>query len=392
MTTGLLAAFCASALAILPTVNRDRDRDRDHDRDQASRPIVGDESPIRQVKVTAEALEAARREFARQSRIAVLPFAAAGGDHGALLAALGCTEAMTDDLHYVRGMLVVEGAEVAHARRTLKTPQEIGRKLDARYLITGTLSRDGTDFRLEAEAIEIGPSEVGTGVAVENGPAPPARASASRPGSQLYELADAVLLDLLAQRKATLEPERLAGITCVPTLRDTARVLCDDGFAWMDRAEGMNRGDDPDVCLRALKESEAAMKVDPMYLRAALLQESCLLRMGELARLESCLSQACQLTIPENRIDALTRLEIDGDHAVFVKHDFPTAVAHYQKMLAIDPGHLRALWMLAAIHAGEYESSGWPGHDLEKAGEYAARLLVAHPGTNAARVFATPKP
>src|SRR4051812_22132725 len=111
MTTGLLAAFCASALAIIPTVNRDRD--------QAARPIRGEEPSIRNVKVTPEALEAARRDYARQSRIAVLPFSAAHGDPGAELAALGCTEAMIDDLHYVPGLLCLDGAEVFRARRTL---------------------------------------------------------------------------------------------------------------------------------------------------------------------------------------------------------------------------------------------------------------------------------
>ena len=54
MITGLLAAFCASALAIIPTLGRDRD--------QAARPIRGDETSIRNVKVTTEALEAAPRE------------------------------------------------------------------------------------------------------------------------------------------------------------------------------------------------------------------------------------------------------------------------------------------------------------------------------------------
>ena len=78
---------------------------------------------------------------------------------------------------------------------------------------------------------------------------------------------------------------------------------------------------------------------------------------------------------------------MDGDYAALVKRDFATAVTLYQKILEIDPGHLHALWMLTALHAGEYQSTPWPGCSLEKAGDYAARLIVAHPESAAARLL-----
>jgi TolB-like protein len=378
MTTGLLAAFCASALAIIPTLNRDRD--------QAARTIRGDEPSIGNVRVTPEALAAARAEFAVRSRIVVLPFAASKGDPGAELSALGCGEAMTADLHYVPGLLVLERSEVLNVIRDREPapPAEIGRKLGVRYLITGMLTREGSGDRLDAEVIEVGPP----GAEAK----PVGKASASRPAGHVFELADVVLLDVLGKVKAAPAPERIAELTKVPTLSDSARALCDDGFALMDRADGLNRGDDAGLCARALKDSEAAMKADPRYLRAALLQAGCLLRLGEAERLESCLTNAYNLRIPESRIDVLTRLELDGDRAVFVKRDFESAAVQYQKMLEIDPGHLHALWMLTALHAGEYGSSRWPDYSLEKAGGYAARLIVAHPGSAAARMLGERKP
>jgi hypothetical protein len=272
---------------------------------------------------------------------------------------------------------------VLRARRGASTPGEIGKKLGVRYLLTGSFTREDTSDRLEAELIEIG--------IAESEAKPVAKASASRPGGQVLELSDAVLLDLLAQLKATPPPERIAEMTKVSTFSDSARALCDDGSALVDRAAGMNRGDDPGLSVRALKETEAAMKADSRYLRAALLQAGCLFRLGETARLESCLTNGYNLRLPENRIDTLTRLEVDGDHAVFVKRDFENAVAQYRKMLEIDPAHLHALWMLAALHAGDYESSRWAGYSLEKAGEYAARLIVAHPGSVAARLIGEQK-
>ena len=47
-----------------------------------------------------------------------------------------------------------------------------------------------------------------------------------------------MLLDLLAQLKATPPADRLAEITRVPTSSDSARGLCDDGMALMDRSTG----------------------------------------------------------------------------------------------------------------------------------------------------------
>jgi TolB-like protein len=375
MPLGLLAAFCASTLAIFPTLDRDPD--------QAGRPIREDEPSIRDVQVTTLKRVQAREALAGRERIAVLTFSGSRGDPGSELSALGCTQAMIADLHYVPGLLVLERAEVLRARRGAATAAEIGRRLGVRYLITGTFTRGEASDRLEAEAIEIVVSQS------ETESKPLAKASASRPGGQVLEMTDAVLLDLLAQLKATPPPDRIAEMTKVSTNSDSARALCDDGAALMDRAVGLNRGDDPGLSTRALKDTEAAMKADPRYLRASLLQAGCLLRLGETVRLERCLSNASNLrvNIPEGRIDALTRLELEGDHAVFVKHDFEDAVAQYQRMLEIDPGHLHALWMLSALHAGEYESSRWAGYSLEKAGDYAARLIVAHPGTAAARMI-----
>jgi tetratricopeptide (TPR) repeat protein len=212
-----------------------------------------------------------------------------------------------------------------------------------------------------------------------------ARTSARRLGGQIFELADTVLLDLLAQFKATPPPDRLAEITRVPTSSDSARGLCDDGVALMDRSDGLSRDDDPVLSLRALNDAEAALKSDPRYLRASLLKASCLLRLGETERLENCLARAYEVRLPETRIDILTRLEVDGDHAALVKRDFATAVTLYQKILEIDPGHLHALWMLTALHAGEYQPTPWPGCSLEKAGDYAARLIVAHPDSAVGR-------
>jgi TolB-like protein len=377
MTAGLLTAYCVSVLAILPTLNSDRD--------EAAKPARGDGASIRDVRVTPAALESAREALASRERIAVLPFAASKGDPGAELAALGCSAAMTADLHYVPAFLVLERSEVLLVRRDPKSSLDaLGRKLAARYLITGSLTREGDNDRLEAEVIAIGPPD--------DEAKKLARASAVRPGGQIYELADTVLLDLLGQLKATPAPERVAEMTRVPTTNDSARTLCEDGFALMDRATGLNRRDDQGLTARALKDSEAALKADPRYLRALLLQASCLQRLGETKRLVDCLTQAENLRVPGNRVDALTQWEVEGDIAALVKRDFAAAVAHYRKILEIDPGHLHALWMLTALNAGEYESSRWPGLSLEKATESAARLIVAHPRSAAARLLGGQKP
>jgi hypothetical protein len=382
MSTGLLAALCGSLLAVLPALRSDRS--------SSSRPLPGDEPSVLHLKLDPSGLDAARDRFKGRDRIAVLPFTVVKGDPSQWLAALGCAEAMTADLHYAPGLLVLDRSEVLRARREPAAPGEIGRALGVRYLVSGTVRREAADDVLEVEALEIGPDtpgEPGAPASALNHARALAHASARQPAGHIYELADDALLKLLEQLKAVPPPERLVEITRVPTLSDSARALCDDGFALMDRCAGVYRGDDVLLCQRALKDSEAALKADPRYVRAAVLQASCLLRQGDTQRLDHCLSEAFNLRTPENRIDALTRMEIDGDYAAFVQRDFATAVTHYEKILEIDPGHLHALWMLTAIHAGEFPPYRWPGYSLEKAGDYAARLIVAHPGTAAARLL-----
>jgi TolB-like protein len=377
MTTGLLAALGVSALAILPALNRADDA--------PDRPVAGEAGSIRELEVDAAARAAARAALKGRERIAVWISSATKKDAGTELDALGCTEAMIGDLRYAPGFLVLERQEVEAARRGLEDPEDLGRKLGARWLVIGTVTRAGGDSQLDAALVSGDPVPAAT----DGEPAGArATATATRPGGKVYELADAVLLDLLAQRKATPPPDRVAEMTRIPTLNDSARALCDAGFALLDRAGGKSRDDDRSLSIRALKHAEAALKADPQYLRAALLQASCLMSLGEAARLEACLGGAAGALGSSDRIDALTRLEVEGDHAALVKHDPATAAARYETMLEIDPGHLRALWMLAALHAGEFEPPDWPGSSRAKAREYAARLIAAHPDSSSARFLA----
>ena len=116
MTTGLLAAF-VSALTVIPTFN--------HDREEAARPVKGGEPTVCNVTVGAAALEAARAELAPRARIAVLPIVASKGDPGSALAALGCTAALTADLRYVPGFLVLGRSEVLRAGRNSRPRKDL---------------------------------------------------------------------------------------------------------------------------------------------------------------------------------------------------------------------------------------------------------------------------
>jgi TolB-like protein len=377
MTPGLVVTVISAAVAVIPTLFNDRD--------QAGSGLTANEPTVRNVRVDDAALASAQGELAKRVRIAVVPIVTTKGDPSQARAALGCTMALTADLRYVPGMLVVDRAEVLRSMREFPSPAEIGRSLGVRYVVTGNLTREGFDDQLAIEAIEL--------------PVPPAiegqvraRASARRPSGRVDELVGVVLLDLLGQLHAEIPPDRAAEITRVRTLSDSARILCDDGLAILDRNDGLHRGTEPLLFRRALNASQAALKADPRYVRAMLLQASCLLRLGDTTSMELCLTEAYNLRVPDDRSDGLTRLEADADHAALVKHDLAAAVSLYQKILDIDPGHLHALWMLTAIHAGEYPPSNWPGYSLEKATDYAARLIVAHPESAAARLLSQRKP
>jgi TolB-like protein len=374
--TGWVLSTCA-ALAIIPTTNRDRAL--------PARPLRGDKPSIRDVKITPAELAEARKATSCCKRIAVLSFIAPAGDADLAAIARSVTTALTSDLKYVSGLIVLErseGSAVPWATANSVMPTALaamGRTIGADYVVGGAVARRGGDLALSALLVDASSAAV------------IARAAEAGPKTSLFTLADAALLALLPKELAP-DPSRKEEISKVATTNQAAFSLYDEAVGMVNQMGGVYEGDGQERASKALDLLESAIKLDPKYLRAALLKAGCLARLGKKEALKDCLKLAHRTRVPANRFDELTRLELDGDYYVFVKGEMPKAVEQYKRMLAIDPNHLHALWMLTAIHAGEFEPSDWPGCDLNKAGIYAARLVAAHPGSAPAKFLEGSKP
>jgi TolB-like protein len=364
-------------MAIIPTTTRDRTL--------PARAFRGDEPSIENVKIAPEDLSSARKALAGKERIAVLPFTAPGGDDDLNALARGVTAAFASDLHYLPGLIVLDPAEYATLATRPGDPSKPGalaaaaKALDTRYLISGTVARKGSDLVLEAVLFD------------SKSPDATVRSSQTGADAKMFALADAALVALLPKPLAP-DPRRTREITKVPTTSAKARAFCDQAAVLIERMTGVDPGDDAQLATRARELLDAALKADPKYLQALLLQAGCYGRLGETNPLKRTLLRAHNTRIPPGRFDELTLLELEGDYYVFERQDPEAAAEQYAKMLAIDPYHLHALWMMAAIHAGDYGLAGRPGYDLKKASPYAARLVAAHPGAPAARFLARSKP
>jgi TolB-like protein len=331
------------------------------------------------VKLAPEELAAARKALAGRERIAVLPFEAPAGNADMKAFARGMTSALSSDLHYVPGLIVMNRAEGA---AKLAAPAELAataKTLGARYVLFGWVTRKGSDLTLKAKLFDAASGVVLT------------EATESGPDANLFALADKALLALLPKALAP-DGDRTKQIAKVPTTNQRARALYDEAVAMTERMGGVTEGEDRELASKALDLVESALKLDPKYLQAALLQAGCLARLGKPDLLKKALTKAHNTRVPPERFDELTLLELEGDYYVFVKGNPQEAIGQYTKMLAIDPNHLHALWMLTALHAGDFEQAKGPGIDLKKAGAFAARLIAAHPDSSAAKFLAENKP
>ncbi len=363
MTTWLFAT-CA-ALAVIPTTYRDRA--------MPARPVRGGETSLKDVRVDAEEVDAAKKAFAGRIRIAVVPFTAPAGDAELGALARGCTLAVTADLRYATGLLVLDPSELP-SEADPAARVKAARKIGVRYLLTGAVERKNGGPVWKAELTDLSNTK-------EDSPSPIAEVSDGGNNRDVHALAAWFATELFLKPNKP-GPFGTKEIAKVPTTSAEARTQCDAAVEILSRSTSVT---DDQATRQALSLVEAARKADPNYLRAVLVEASCQARLGQKKPFRECLKAARQVRDSEATTDALTLLELKGDYELFVNHDQAKAVETYSKILAIDPTHPNALWMLTAVHAGEFTPPSWPGLDLKKAGEYAARLIAAHPDTAAAK-------
>ena len=368
MIAWILSIF--AAFAIIPTTNRDRA--------VAARAQRGDAPSIGDVKLSKDLIAAARTKISSLKPIAVIPLQAPAESPELGILARAVTVSLNSDIHYLPGLLALNSAEIRISDPV--TPEALqpealaalAKQIGCQFLLTGTVTGPVDQSVLTLVLFDAESQKLSKHV------------SKIEKVEGLPSIADDALIALLP--KAQVPGERaMKELKRISTIKEKARQLYEEAVEISEQMNGINEGDDKELATKALELAESSLKQDPSYLQPALLQASCLARLTKSGPLDRALTRAHNTRDHELRFDELTRLELDGDFYTFVKKDPAAAVGCYEKMLELDPNHMNALWMLTSLHAGDLKSGKWAGYDLNKAADYAARLVASHPSSAAAR-------
>jgi TolB-like protein/class 3 adenylate cyclase/Flp pilus assembly protein TadD len=118
------------------------------------------ETPIRVFAVVPDAPGAAAQGATARPpppahlSIAVMPFANIGGDPGQDYFADGVTESLTTDLSRIHGSFVIARNTAFAYKGMALDVRQIGRELNVRYVLEGSVQRDGNRLRISAQLID----------------------------------------------------------------------------------------------------------------------------------------------------------------------------------------------------------------------------------------------
>ena len=207
------------------------------------------------------AIEAASADGARISRaspaeeqerprlsIVLLPFANIGGDPEQEYFVDGVTESLTTDLSRMPGMLVI-GRNTAFAYKGKSGDlKQIGRELNIRYVLEGSVQRSGNRMRVNVQLID---AEAGNHLWAER---------FDKPVADLFDMQDEIVARLSNSLNTQLITAEARRAERAP--RPDSMDLYFQGMAWL------NRGLAPDYLARAEKCFEKAISFDASNLEA----------------------------------------------------------------------------------------------------------------------------
>ena len=197
---------------------------------------------------TAKA-EPERREPPRLSLV-VLPFANIGGVPEQEHFVDGVTESLTTDLSRMRGAFVIgRNTAFAYRGKTLDT-RELGRDLNVRYVLEGSVQRSGDRMRVNVQLIE---AETAAHVWAER---------FDKPVADLFEMQDEIVARIANQLSAE--------IVRVEARRAEAAANPDALDFWFRGTDWINRGISPDSLANARDCFDRALAIDPANVRATL--------------------------------------------------------------------------------------------------------------------------
>jgi len=175
--------------------------------------------------------------------IVVLPFANIGGDPTHDYFVDGVTESLTTDLSRISGAFVMgRGTAFSYKGKSLD-PKQIGRELNVRYVLEGSVQRAGTRMRVNVQLIE---AETGANLWAER---------FDTPIADIFDMQDEIVTRLANQLRAELIAAEARRAEHKPNPDSIDLVF--QGHA------AFNRGFSPELLAKARDFFARALKVDP---------------------------------------------------------------------------------------------------------------------------------
>ena len=175
--------------------------------------------------------------------IVVLPFANIGGDPEQEHFVDGVTESLTTDLSRIRGAVVIARNTAFTYKGKPLDVKTIGRELNVRYVLEGSVQRGGNRMRVNVQLID---AETGNHLWAER---------FDKPLADLFDMQDEIVARLAGALNAQLVAAEARRAEQAPT--PDSMDLYFQGLAWL------NKGLTPDNVAQARSFFDRALSADP---------------------------------------------------------------------------------------------------------------------------------
>jgi TolB-like protein/tetratricopeptide (TPR) repeat protein len=287
--------------------------------------------------------------------VAVLPFSNLSGDPEPEYFADGMVEDIVAGLSRIKWLFVVARSSSFAYKGKAVDAKRVGRELGVRYLLQGSLRKDGNRVRIAAQMIE---AETGGHVWAER---------YDRPLDDIFVLQDEITLSVIGAIEPSL---RRAEVERVKRKRPDSL----DAYDLVLRAQPDVYSGMPDRVTKALVLLERALALDPTYALAhafAAMCHHCLfLRAGLHQENRAASIRYAHAAIVHGQDDALA-LTFAGFSIGMDGHDHAAAFAAFEAALAVSPSSALTYILGSVI-------LGWSG-EAERAIEWGERGMRLSP-------------
>ena len=276
--------------------------------------------------------------------VAVLPFSNLSGDPGQEYFADGMVEDIIAGLSRIKWLFVVaRNSSLTYKGKALDV-KRVGRELGVRYLLQGSLRKDGNRVRISAQMIE---AETGGQLWSER---------YDRPLDDIFALQDEIALSVVGAIEPSL---RRAEVERVKRKRPDSL----DAYDLVLRAQPDVYSGMPEPVTKALVLLERSLALDPTYALAHAFSAQChhsiFLRAGLHEENRVASIRHAQASIVHGQDDALA-LTFAGFSIGMDGHDHAAAFAAFDAALAVSPSSALTYILGSVIRAwtGEAERAG----------------------------------